>query len=51
MSGISETATVTLNINGAQAKQMMSGLEQEISDTEKKFSIVPQIDVSRFCPG
>lgn len=38
MSGIKDTATVTLNVNGAQAKQMMSELEQKISDTKKKIS-------------
>lgn len=38
MSGIRDTATVTLNINGAQAKQMMSELEQKVSDTKKKIS-------------
>lgn len=37
MSGIRDTATVTLNVNGAQAKQMMSELEQTISDTNKKY--------------
>lgn len=35
MSGIRDTATVTLNVNGAQAKQMMSDLEQKIADTKK----------------
>lgn len=38
MSGIRDTATVTLNVNGAQAKQMMSELEQKITDTKKKIS-------------
>lgn len=38
MSGIRDTATVTLNVNGAQAKQMMSELEQKVSDTKKKIS-------------
>ena len=38
MSGIRDTATVTLNINGAQAKQMMSELEKKISDTKDKIS-------------
>lgn len=38
MSGIRDTATVTLNVNGAQAKQMMSEFEQKISDTNKKIS-------------
>lgn len=38
MSGIKDTATVTLNINGAQAKKMMSELEQKISDTKQKIS-------------
>lgn len=38
MSGIRDTATVTLNVNGAQAKQMMSDIEQKISDTKKKIS-------------
>lgn len=38
MSGIKDTATVTLNVNGTQAKQMMSELEQKISDTKKKIS-------------
>ncbi|MDE6006491.1 MAG: phage tail tape measure protein, partial [Muribaculaceae bacterium] len=38
MSRITDTATVTLNVNGAQAKQMMSELEQKISDTRKKIS-------------
>lgn len=35
MPGISETATVTLTVNGAQAKQMMSELETKIKDTEQ----------------
>ncbi len=34
MSGIHDTATVTLNVNGAQAKQMMSDLESKIKQTE-----------------
>lgn len=34
MSGIKDTATVTLNVNGAQAKQMMSDLETKIKATE-----------------
>ena len=34
MSGIRDTATVTLNVNGAQAKQMMSDLEAKIKQTE-----------------
>lgn len=34
MSGIKDTATVTLNVNGAQAKQMMTDLESKIKDTE-----------------
>lgn len=34
MSGISDTATITLNVNGAQAKQMMSELEAKIKSTE-----------------
>lgn len=38
MSGIRDTATVTLNVNGAQAKQMMSELDQKVSDTKKKIS-------------
>ncbi len=38
MSGIRDTATVTLNVNGVQAKQMMSELEQKVSDTKKKIS-------------
>ena len=38
MSEIRDTATVTLNVNGAQAKQMMSELEQKITDTKKKIS-------------
>lgn len=38
MSGIRDTATVTLNVNGAQAIQMMSDLEQKIADTKKKIS-------------
>ena len=35
MSGINETATVTLNVNGAQAKQMMSELDTKIKATEQ----------------
>ena len=35
MSVIKDTATVTLNVNGTQAKQMMSELETKIKDTEK----------------
>lgn len=38
MSGISDTATVTLNVNGAQAKQMMSELEAKIQQTEARIS-------------
>lgn len=34
MSGIKDTATVTLNVNGTQAKQMMSDLEAKIKQTE-----------------
>lgn len=34
MSGIRDTATVTLNVNGAQAKQMMSDLEAKINSTK-----------------
>lgn len=38
MSGIRDTATVTLHVNGAQAKQIMSELEQKVADTKKKIS-------------
>lgn len=38
MSGIKDTATVTLNVNGAQAKQMMSDLEAKIKQTEAKIT-------------
>lgn len=38
MSGIKDTATVTLNVNGAQAKKMMAELETQIKDTEKAIS-------------
>ncbi len=38
MSGIKDTATVTLNVNGAQAKQMMSDLEAKIKQTEAQIS-------------
>lgn len=38
MSGIKDTATVTLNVNGAQAKQMMSELEAKIKQTEAKIT-------------
>lgn len=34
MSGIHDTATVTLNVNGAQAKQMMADIEAKIKQTE-----------------
>lgn len=34
MSGIRDTATVTLNVNGAQAKQMMADIEAKIKQTE-----------------
>lgn len=37
MSGIKDTATVTLNVNGAQAKQMMSELEAKIRATEDQI--------------
>lgn len=37
MSGIKDTATVTLNVNGAQAKQMMSDLEAKIKQTEARI--------------
>lgn len=33
--GITDTATVTLNVNGAQAKQMMADIEAKIKQTEK----------------
>lgn len=38
MSGIKDTATVTLNVNGAQAKQMMSDLEAKIKQTEARIT-------------
>ncbi|MDE5988974.1 MAG: phage tail tape measure protein [Duncaniella sp.] len=38
MSGIKDTATVTLNVNGSQAKQMMSDLEAKIKQTEARIS-------------
>ena len=38
MSGIKDTATVTLNVNGAQAKQMMSELEAKIKQTEAEIN-------------
>lgn len=31
MDGIKDTATVTLNINGAQAKQMMADLQAKMN--------------------
>jgi len=34
MSGIEDTATVTLNVNGVQAKQMMADLKAKIKQTE-----------------
>jgi len=34
MSGIRDTATVTLNVNGVQAKQMMADIEAKIKQTE-----------------
>lgn len=37
MSGIRDTATVTLNVNGAQAKQMMSDLEAKIKATDAQI--------------
>lgn len=38
MSGIKDTATVTLNVNGAQAKQMMSDIEAKIQQTEARIA-------------
>lgn len=38
MSGIKDTATVTLNVNGAQAKQMMSDIEAKIKQTEARIT-------------
>lgn len=38
MSEINDTATVTLNVNGAQAKRMMSELETKIEQTNAKIS-------------
>lgn len=38
MSGIKDTATVTLNVNGTQAKQMMSDLEAKIKQTETRIA-------------
>lgn len=35
MSGISDKATVTLHVNGAQAKQMLAEIEKKVKDTEK----------------
>lgn len=35
MSGISDKATVTLQVNGAQAKQMMADIEKKIKSTEQ----------------
>ncbi|MEE0978964.1 MAG: phage tail tape measure protein, partial [Muribaculaceae bacterium] len=35
MNGIRDTATVTLNVNGAQAKQMMADIEAKIKQTEE----------------
>ena len=49
MSGIRDTATVTLNVNGAQAKQMMSELEQKISDT-KQCQIMQVNNSKYYCP-
>ena len=34
MSGINDSATITLNVNGAQAKQMMTDLEAKIKATK-----------------
>lgn len=38
MSGISDTATVTLNVNGAQAKKMMAEVEAKIKQTEASIA-------------
>lgn len=43
MSGIKDTATVTLNVNGSQAKQMMADLEAKIQQTEVAISQLKQI--------
>uniref|UniRef100_UPI002637A699 phage tail tape measure protein n=1 Tax=uncultured Duncaniella sp. TaxID=2768039 RepID=UPI002637A699 len=37
MSGISEVATVTLNVNGSQAKKVMEDLSNQITATEQKI--------------
>lgn len=37
MSGISEVATVTLNVNGSQAKKVMEDLGNQITATEQKI--------------
>lgn len=37
MSGISEVATVTLNVNGKQAEDMMTELGKKIDDTSKRI--------------
>lgn len=37
MSGISDTATVTLNVNGAQAKKVIADLQQQIDATKTKI--------------
>lgn len=42
MSNISDTATVTLNVNGSQAKQMMSDLESKIKQTEATIAQLKQ---------
>ena len=47
MSGIKDTATVTLNVNGAQAKQMMGELETKIKATR---SAIEQMKASAADP-
>lgn len=38
MSGISDTATVTLNVNGAPAKKEMEELQQKIEATANRIT-------------
>lgn len=42
MSGITDTATVTLNVNGTQAKQMMADIKAKIKETENTIDSLKQ---------
>ena len=42
MSDIKDTASVTLNVNGAQAKQVMADLQSKIDQTKNSIAAMKQ---------